>query len=124
MDGMYNICIGIIVTLLVLFLVVKYFDKKYARELKSKPLAEIEKMVFRYETEYFKFIGEDHASVQEFRQAVENKDISVLIKNWITFRSNFQELERKAGHNDRPLIMDYYYTYELELKELQRRTKK
>ena len=124
MDGVYGICVGLIVTVLILFLIVRFFDQKYARELKSKSLAEIEKMVFRYETEYFKLIGEDNESVREFRQAIEAKDLLALNKNWSTLRADFIALERKAGHNDRPLIMDYYYTYEIELRELQKRNRK
>jgi hypothetical protein len=124
MDLLFNILIGLVIAFLIGFLITKYFDQKYARQLKSRSLADLEEMVYRYEAEYFKFIGESNASVLEFRQAIENKDISALIKNWITFRSNFQGLEREAGHDGRPLIMDYYYTYEQELNELYKRTKK
>jgi hypothetical protein len=124
MDLIFNILIGLVIAFLIGFLITRYFDQEYARELKSRSLADLEKMVYRYETEYFGFVGESNASVLEFREAIENKDIAALMKNWTTFRSNFQELERKAGHDGRPLIMDYYYTYELELKELYKRTKK
>ena len=125
--NLISILVGLGIAFLIVVLIIlmiRFFSQKYARELKTRSLADLEKMVYRYEAEYFKFIGESNAPVLEFRQAIENKDISALIKNWITFRSNFQELERKAGHDGRPLIMDYYYTYELELEELQKRTNK
>ena len=127
MNLISSILVGLVVVallVLILILFIRSSDQKYARELKSRSLAELEQRVYRYEAEYFKFIGESNLSVLEFRQAIENKDISALNKNWITLRSNFQELERKAGHDSRPLIMDYYYAYELELEELYKRTNK
>jgi hypothetical protein len=115
--------IGLMLVFLLLTLVVKTLDQKSAKELQHKPLAEIEALVYRYEVDYFRFIGEDNGSVQAFRQQIEAKDLASLSANWPKFRADFTALERKAGHKDRPLIMDFYYEYEVQIKELQNRTK-
>ena len=115
----------VIIGLIVAFVILDFVQgRKTSKELKARSLTELEDLVYRYETEYFKLIGENNESVVEFRQAIENKDISALNKNWLTLRSSFRALERTAGHSDRPLIMDFYNDYEIQIKELYLRKRK
>ena len=95
--------------------------KEWTAKLKELSLESLEKNVYRYETEYFKIIGEDNASVVEFWKLIENKDISTLNKKCRGFMETFVKLERKAGHNSRPMLVDYYFGYELYVEELYKR---
>jgi hypothetical protein len=99
-------------------------DRKKVEWLKKLTLSELERKVYRYDGEYFRFIGEENESVREFRKAIEDKDILTLYNKWqSSFVGSFLSLERKAGHKSRPMLMDYYYGYELEIKELYERKK-
>lgn len=99
-------------------------DSRKAEWLKKLSLRELERKVYRYHTEYFKFIGEENEMVLEFKKAVENKDFLTLYDKWeSSFVESFVALERKAGYNSRPMLMDYYFGYELEIKELYERKK-
>lgn len=92
------------------------------KELRNYPTEALEHIVYRYETEYFKFIGEDNEAVREFRKLIETKDIAALHKTCSRLMSTFMRLEAKAGHHGRPLIADYYFfDYEIYVKELYNR---
>jgi hypothetical protein len=121
------VCAGVFVIVIVLIIVfyisssqaVKSTERKTIGWLKKLSLDELERKVYRYDSEYFRFISEENESVLEFRNIIENRDISTLYKKWdSSFLESFLALERKAGHNGRPMLMDYYYGYELEIKEL------
>ena len=116
-----GILIVIAVAIVVLFLFAKLMDRPMIRRLKKYSVERLERRVYRYETEYFKFIGEENEVVREFRKVIEDKDIATLHKKWGSFSEDFIALEGKAGYHDRPLILDYYALYELEVRELYNR---
>jgi hypothetical protein len=91
------------------------------KELRNYSIDSLEQSVYRYETEYFKVIGEDNESVQEFRKLIETKDILTLHKRCRDFMRAFQRLETKTGYYGPPLIMDYYADYEIYVQELYNR---
>lgn len=114
----------VLVGLVLVFLIWNFLhNRRQANELRNIPLEELERMVYRYENEYFQLIGENDPSVLEFRRVIEGRDIFSLNGNWNRLQSKFRELEKKAGYDGRPLIMDYYYDYELHIKELGNRMK-
>jgi hypothetical protein len=78
--------------------------------------------VFRFEPNYFDYIGLDHPDVVEFRDLVSTRNLSRLRKRWGSLQRSFQRLERRAGRTGRPFILEHYCWYELDLKELARRT--
>lgn len=102
----------------ILFLRIKCTNK-----LKRLSLEALKKQVFRYEKEYFKYIGEEDSSVVRFRDLIECENIETLIKEWPAMSARFRKLEITVGHKGRPLIMDYYQWYELDLSELSKRFK-
>lgn len=110
--------IGILVLGAVLLLPLKI---KFARELRQKTQHELEQLAFRYEDDYFNYIGSEHPEVIAFRTLTEQKDLQGIRKRWNQLSSSFVTLEKKAGHRGRPLIMEYYHWYELVLRELDRR---
>lgn len=110
--------IGILVLGAVLLLPLRI---KFARELRQKTHHELEQLAFRYEDDYFNYIGSEHPEVIAFRTLTEHKDLQGIRKRWNQLSSSFVKLEKKAGHRGRPLIMDYYHWYELVLRELDRR---
>lgn len=110
--------IGILVLGAVLLLPLRI---KFARELRQKTHHELEQLAFRYEDDYFNYIGSEHPEVIAFRTLTEQKDLQGIRKRWNQLSSSFVKLEKKAGHRGRPLIMDYYHWYELVLRELDRR---
>jgi hypothetical protein len=91
---------------------------------RNRSTDELETMVYRYETDYFLYLGENNHTVQEFRLLIDRRDLRGLISNWRRFKKSFISLERAAGHTGRPLIIEYYLWYELVLKELSKRTVK
>jgi len=128
MSAILYVCIGalviIVVLLLIIYLPVKADERKYTKWLRKLSLPELERHVFRYNSEYFKLIGEEKESVLEFKKIIENKDIASLHKKWNSDLSgSFLVLEKETGYVGRPMLMDYYYFYELEIKELYRRSK-
>ncbi len=92
---------------------------KKTRQLQKLTLGELEQRVYRYETRYFQFLGEEKAPVIEFRKIIESKDVSTLYKKWDSFKASFLALD----DHGRPALFDYYDGYELEVKELYERKK-
>ena len=86
--------------------------------LRSMSTEELEKQVFEYPRGYFEYIGESHPSVVRFREIVEARDLSALSREWKSLERSFRGLEQEAGHSGRPLIMDYFFWYELDIKVL------
>ncbi len=89
-----------------------------SRELSQKIRLELEQSVLRYEQDYFDYIGHEHPDVIAFRSLVETKDIKGIQEHWSRLSNSFVRLETKAGWRGRPLIMDYYYSYEETLAAL------
>jgi hypothetical protein len=102
----------------VILLPVRY---RFASELKRKSTDELEQIVFRYEPDYFDYLGSEEADVAKFREITATKNLNELRKNWKKLARSFMKLERKAGHKGRPLIMDYYNWHEMAIGELNRR---
>lgn len=94
---------------------------KFTRELRRKTRYELEQMVYRYEPEYFSYIGNHNAEVIVFKTLIEQRDLQGIRKSWRNLSRSFLKLERKAGHRGRPLIMEYYCWYELSIRELNSR---
>ena len=103
------------------FLVLRYIDYKYFQSLKILSREELEKIVYKVDGEYFEFIGTEHKCVKEFVSMVEKRDLEAISTNWKKMSGQFRKLELQAGHEGRPLIMDYYGFYEQEIKALRRK---
>jgi hypothetical protein len=101
---------GAIVTLI--------FRLKLSRELSQKTRLEFEQSILRYEQDYFNYIGHEHPDVIAFKVLVETKDIKGIQEHWSRLSNSFVRLETEAGWRGRPLIMDYYYSYEETLAAL------
>jgi hypothetical protein len=91
------------------------------RRLRRMTREELERSVYSFHEGYFYRLGLDHPDVQTFRKLVETRDLRGLRREWRRLGSSFQRLEQKAGHHDRPLLLDFYDSYELFLRELARR---
>jgi len=132
MSTVLYVCGGALIVAIVVVIIlylsssrsIKLKQRKEIEGLKKLSLTELERKVYRYDTEYFKFIGEENESVLEFKKIIENKDVLTLYKKWeSSFIGSFIALERKSGNNGRPMLMDHYFWYELEVKELYERKK-
>lgn len=110
---------GVSILEAILLLPLRY---KFIAELKRKDRKELENLVFRFETEYFDYLGCENEDVIRFKALVDARDVSELLRSWEKFNRSFKALERRIGHGGRPLIMDYYNWYELEIKELYKRS--
>ena len=93
-------------------------DWNYVRKLS---LEELENQAFRFENEYFEFLGTGNKAVIRFQSLIESRDLPSLRREWKGLERNFRRLERKAGHKDRPLIFDYYGAQSTIFTELSRR---
>lgn len=78
----------------------------------------LERSILRYEQDYFDYIGHEHPDAITFKILVETKDIKGIQEHWRRLSTSFVRLETRAGWRGRPLIMDYYYTYEDTLAAL------
>jgi hypothetical protein len=84
---------------------------------------ELATRVFRYEPQYFAYIGQGQPAVVEFQELVRDRDVQRIAARWPSLQRSFRRLERRVGHRGRPLIFEYYNWYELEYRELIRRIK-
>ncbi len=98
--------------------------RKVKKELKALSTESLKKAVFRYEKDYFKEINENDPAVVRFREIIEKQDILALRKEWPKLSGRFGQLEREAGHQGRPLMLDYYCWYELDIDVLRKRMRK
>jgi len=121
MEILTAILCGVLGVVLLSGILLSPLTHKYRKELQLKSDDELAAEVFRYEKDYFSFIGEDNAEVKEFKNLTENHEFESIRRNWRRLSGAFCGLERKAGHSGRPLIMDYYLWYEIALKEMRRR---
>jgi len=93
-------------------------EQELIRKLRQKTRLDLEQSILRYEKDYFDYIGHEHPDVIAFKALVEAKDIEGIQEQWNRLATSFVRLETKAGWRGRPLIMDYYYTYEETLAAL------
>lgn len=118
MDSLTTIA-AIVVAISLLGAIVALIRKlRLSRELSQKTRCELEKSILRYEQDYFNYIGQEHPDVIAFKALVESKDIKGIQEHWSRLSNSFVRLETKAGWRGRPLIMDYYYSYEETLAAL------
>lgn len=96
-------------------------QKEIRQQVHHASTETLEKRAYRYETEYFQFIGEDHEEVREFKKLIETRDIVALHKKCSSLMKAFVRLEPKTGYYGPPMLMDYYSDYELYVKELHQR---
>lgn len=96
---------------------------KCKKRLRSLGLKDLQEETLCYHKKYFTNINENDPSVIRFKELIEKRNIKELRKEWKKLSRKFLDLERKAGFKGRPLIMDYYHWYELNLDELIRRAK-
>jgi hypothetical protein len=89
--------------------------------LKEKSDEELQKVVFRYESAYFDYLGHEDPEVTRFREIINAKDLNELCRNWKQFSRSFRKLERETGYRGRPLILDFYNWHEMAISELKRR---
>ena len=102
-----------IVSIALLGAIVKLLTKlKLPRKLSHKTRLELEMSILRYERDYFDYIGHEHPDVIDFKNLVETKDIKGIQEHWSRLSNSFLRLETKAGWRGRPLILDYYFSYE------------
>jgi hypothetical protein len=90
----------------------------YLRDMSTE---ELKSAVFTYHNEYFDFIGHGDESVRRFKMLLLDRDIQSLKREWKSFEKTFRKLEIAAGHQGRPLIMDYYLDYIYAAKLLEKR---
>ena len=83
---------------------------------------DLERSVWRYEPDYFNWLGPDEPCVIEFRQVTESRDIGRLQARWPALEAEFWRLERRVGHRGRPMIMDFYAEQSQAIAELARRS--
>lgn len=121
MDLLIPLILGILGVLVLMELSILPLRRATVKELRQKTREELEQLVFQYEKDYFEFIGHDHPDVIAFKKLLEARDLHGIRKSWRKLSRTFRGLEHKAGYSGRPLIMDYYFWYELYLKELARR---
>ena len=95
--------------------------KQRAKELESSSIEYLESRVYNYVFEYFDDIGEESEAVREFYKLIEEKNISELNEKCDKLMAEFVKLERKTGYNGRPLLLDFYFDYELYVQELYKR---
>lgn len=118
MDFLITIA-AIVVAITLLWAIVTLVIKlKLSRELRQKTRLELERSILRYEQDYFDYIGHEHPDAITFKILVETKDIKGIQEHWRRLSTSFVRLETQAGWRGRPLIMDYYYTYEDTLAAL------
>ncbi len=98
--------------------------RKVIKDLRALSDEALKNTVFRYDKGYFSQINENDPSVIRFRKLVELRDIDLLYKEWESLSNRFSQLEREAGHRGRPLILDYYCWYELDIDVLKKRMKR
>lgn len=113
--------LGLLIFLVLMALSMLPLRLATTRKLRRMTRDELERSVFRYADGYFRFIGPEHPDVQAFKRLVEARDLAGIRDNWSRLSRSFERLERQAGYRGRPLIMDYYDWYELDLRELARR---
>ncbi len=121
----FLITLAVVVAAVVLFgwIILLPFRQRVKKDLRRKSLAALEQSVFRYDSAYFEMIGADQPTVQEFRALVEARDLEGIRKRWSALSRDFQRLEVARGHKGRPMLLDHYHWYELELAELRRRSR-
>ncbi|HAV64474.1 MAG TPA: hypothetical protein DCY13_19160 [Verrucomicrobiales bacterium] len=100
-----------------------WLDLRIRREIRSLTDDELAKVAFEDLTEYFNFIGTDNEAVQRYLELTEKRDIEGLCREWSRLATAFVSLERKAGHRDRPLLMDYGFSSSRYIKAFRRRTR-
>ena len=115
----------IIVAISVLLLIgcAAYFPiwARERRRVRRLTVEQLTAQAFRFETDYFEFIGLSEDPVVRFRKIAESHDLAALSDSWKSLSREFRTLERKAGHRDRPLLFDYYYDQDAVIAELMRR---
>ena len=104
---------------LIVWLVITLVTQLRARR---KTTVELERVVLDVPMEYFEFIGLQRPSVVRFRDLVERKQLAQLYREWPALEKDFRRGEREAGHEGRPLIMNYLLDYRVHVRELMRRT--
>jgi hypothetical protein len=101
-----------------------WLDLRIRRRIRSLPDDELAKLAFEDLTEYFNFIGTENEAVQRYLELVDNRDIEKLCREWNRLATAFVSLEREAGHQGRPLLMDYGFSDGRYLKAFRRRLRK
>lgn len=122
MDTIIGILIGILILIFIFVLYDQFTKFQYRKKLSVKSLNDLKLEVFRYEKEYFDFIGNNHDDVVTFRRLVDEENLKELARQWGGLSNKFRILEADTGHKGRPLIMDYYLDYDQAVKMLIKRT--
>ncbi len=123
MDFVITIAAAIVAIAILGAIVTLLMKLKVSRELSQRTRLELEESILRYERGYFDYIGHEHPDVIAFKNLVETRDIKGIQENWSRLSNTFVRLESKAGWRGRPLIMDYYYSYEEILAALAKRSR-
>jgi hypothetical protein len=118
MDFLINVATMVVAIALLWAIPTLVIKLKLSRELRQKTRLELERSILRYEQDYFDYIGHEHPDVIAFKRLVDTKDIKGIQEQWNRLATSFVRLETKAGWRGRPLIMDYYYSYEETLAAL------
>lgn len=113
--------ITLLVAITVLALLGLWIHRISVRRMRQMGTPELEQLVWRYEAEYFAFIGHHSAEATAFKHLIESKDLAGLRREWGRLSSAFVRLEQAAGHDSRPLIMDYYCDHSEAIAELAKR---
>ena len=118
MDFVITIAAAIVAIAILGAIVTLLLKLTLSRELSQKARLELERSILRYERDYFDYIGHERPDVIAFKNLVETKDLKGIQEHWSRLSNSFVRLETKAGWRGRPLIMDYYYSYEETLAAL------
>lgn len=125
MSEVSGVILGLVIGGALLWWVFRYplgsLRRKTLNKLRSLSTEELERETFSCPRDYFEFLGESNPSVIRFREIAEARDLNALSQEWKSLEKDFRLLEHQAGHSGRPLIMDYFFWYDLNIKALRER---
>jgi hypothetical protein len=107
----------------VLVALIVRFELRVRARFRGMTTPELESQVWRNEPEFFRYLGNDEASVVELRGIIERRDLVRLSARWADLCQDFVRLEGSHLDSRQPLVTVYYPDHERAIAELVRRTK-
>lgn len=98
--------------------------RRMVKTLRGMTTPALEDLVFRDRADYFRALGADEPAVRRFRALVQARDLPALQAEWVGLRRQFLQLEQRAGHRGRPLLMEHFTGFEQDLQVLAERRRR